>query len=68
MDAEISGITVEDEVIEKYKDVDKETSDKLAVEIATYFGKKIEESVDGYYIITPFNRVDLVNNIIELLK
>lgn len=68
MDAEISGINVEQEIIEKYKDANKETSDKLAVEIAAYFGDKIKDYVDGYYIITPFNRVDLVDSVIQNLK
>lgn len=68
MDAEISGISVEEEVIQKYLGADKDLKDKLAVEIATYFGEKIKEYVDGYYIITPFNRVDLVEKVIENLR
>ena len=67
MDAEISGISIE-EVIQKYLGADKDLKDKLAVEIATYFGEKIKEYVDGYYIITPFNRVDLVEKVIENLR
>lgn len=68
MDAEISGISIEEEVIQKYLGADKDLKDKLAVEIATYFGEKIKEYVDGYYIITPFNRVDLVEKVIENLR
>lgn len=68
MDAEISGINVEQNVIDRYEGVDKETADKLAVEIATYFGEKIKDYIDGYYIITPFNRVDLVTKVIENIE
>lgn len=68
MNAEISGIRVEDEVIEKYKNADRETAQRLAVDIATYFGRQIEAYVDGYYVITPFNRVDLVKKVIAELR
>lgn len=68
MNAEISGITVEQGVIDRYKDVDKETSNRLAVEIAVDFGKQIEDYIDGYYLITPFNRVDLIAGLIDNLK
>ncbi|MDI9468936.1 MAG: bifunctional homocysteine S-methyltransferase/methylenetetrahydrofolate reductase [Bacillota bacterium] len=68
MNAEISGIRVEDEIIEQYKAADRETAHRLAVEISAYFGKKIADYVDGYYIITPFSRVDLVKQVIAALR
>ncbi len=68
LDAEISGISVEGEVIQKYKDADKEEAKRLAVEITLYFGKEIKDYVDGYYLITPFNRVDLIQEVLESLR
>ncbi len=68
MDSEISGINVEKAVIDRYEGVDKDTANKLAVEIAYDFSTKIKDYIDGYYIITPFNRVDLVNKLIEKIK
>lgn len=68
MDSEISGITVEQAVIDRYEGVDKETANQLAVDIAYDFAKKIEDHIDGYYIITPFNRVDLVAKLIDRIR
>ncbi len=68
MNAEIAGVRVEDEVIEKYKHADRETAQRLAVDIAAYFGRQIAAHVDGFYIITPFNRVDLVRQLVAELR
>ncbi|MGO0882272.1 bifunctional homocysteine S-methyltransferase/methylenetetrahydrofolate reductase [Clostridioides difficile] len=64
MNNEISGITVSQDIIEMYKDASKEQATKLAINISTQIAKKIEPYVDGYYIITPFKRIDIVCNIL----
>ena len=68
MNNEIPGINVSDEIIEKYKDISKEEASKLAVSISTEIATEIEPYVDGYYFITPFNRVDLITEIIEKIR
>lgn len=65
MNEEISGISIENEIIEKYKGKSKEKSDKLAVEISLEFMKRIEDKVDGFYLITPFSRVDIIEEILK---
>ena len=67
MNNEISGITVADDIIERYKDLDKEAASELAVEISLEMIDKIREYVDGYYLITPFKRVDIISEIIKRL-
>ncbi|NMS88441.1 bifunctional homocysteine S-methyltransferase/methylenetetrahydrofolate reductase [Clostridioides difficile] len=64
MNNEISGITVSQNIIDMYKDISKEDSTKLAINISTQIAKEIEPYVDGYYIITPFKRIDIVCDII----
>lgn len=64
MNNEISGITVSQNIIDLYKDTSKEESSKLAVNISTQIAKEIEPYVDGYYIITPFKRIDIICDII----
>lgn len=68
MNNEISGITVSDEIIEMYKDVSKETADELAVSISTKIANTITDYVDGYYLITPFKRIDIISNIIDTIQ
>lgn len=65
MNEEISGIRVAEDIIEMYKDITKEEASKLAVDISLDFMNRIEDVVDGFYLITPFNRVDIIKNIIE---
>lgn len=64
MNNEISGITVSQEIIDMYKDASKEEATKLAINISTQIAKEIEPYVDGYYIITPFKRIDIVCDIL----
>lgn len=64
MDEEISGITVDDSIIEEYKNLSKEEASKRAVTLSLEFMDKIEDYVDGFYLITPFNRVDIIEEIV----
>lgn len=68
MNSEASGIRLDDEIIEQYKGLEREEASRLAVEITSDFMRKIEDYVDGYYIITPFSRVDIVGELIQLFK
>ena len=58
----------DDEIIEQYKGLEREEASRLAVEITSDFMRQIEDYVDGYYIITPFSRVDIVGKLIQLFK
>lgn len=68
MNSEASGIRLDDDIIERYKGLEREEASRLAVEITSDFMRKIEDYVDGYYIITPFSRVDIVGKLIQLFK
>ncbi|MNJ02427.1 bifunctional homocysteine S-methyltransferase/5,10-methylenetetrahydrofolate reductase protein [compost metagenome] len=51
-----------------YKDVSKEEGTELAVKLSTQIAKEISEYVDGYYLITPFKRIDIITRIIDNIK
>lgn len=68
MNSEASGIRLDDEIIERYKGLEREAASRLAVEITSDFMRQIEDYVDGYYIITPFSRVEIVGELIQLFK
>ncbi|HWQ76163.1 MAG TPA: bifunctional homocysteine S-methyltransferase/methylenetetrahydrofolate reductase [Syntrophomonas sp.] len=65
---EISGIQVADEIIARYEGKDREEAGQLAVAISTEMAEKIYDFVDGYYLITPFKRIDILTEIIDNLK
>lgn len=64
MNNEISGITVSQEIIDQYEGISKEDASKLAIQISVDIARKISDYVDGYYLITPFKRIDIIQQII----
>ena len=68
MNSEATGIRLDDDIIEQYRGLEREEASRLAVEITSDFMRQIEDDIDGYYIITPFSRVDIVGELIQLFK
>ena len=68
MESEISGIHVEERIINAYHGLDREAAEELAVKLSLEIAKDIEPYIDGYYIITPFARTALVARIVKGLK
>ena len=67
MDSEVNGITVDPKVIEMYSGLDRAEGEILAEKISVTIAEKIAPYVDGYYMITPFNRTGLISSIIDKL-
>ena len=66
---EIPGITIPEEEILKFnQDMSREEAEKVGVEIAVKTAEQISNYVSGFYFITPFNRANMINKIIERLK
>ena len=65
MNSEISGITVDPEIIRRYEGTDRAAGEALAVELSTEFAREIAPYVDGYYLMTPFGRTGLVARILD---
>lgn len=69
MQNEMPGIHVPEEIIARYTaEMKREEAERTAVEISVETGRKMADFADGYYIMTPFNRVTLVNKIINGLR
>ncbi len=68
MNSEISGIVVSESLIKLYENVSKERAGELAIEISSAIAKEISLYVDGFYLITPFQRVDIICEIMKNIK
>lgn len=68
MNNEISGINVSEEIIKMYEGVSKEEASELAVNISVKIAEEISQYCDGFYIITPFKRIDIVSDIIRRIQ
>lgn len=66
--AGIRGIRVSDEVRNLYHGADKEKSAKIAIEVSVAYARAMRNMVSGFYIVTPFRRIDLVDVIIKELR
>lgn len=65
MNNEISGIEVDEKIIAMYEGKDRAQAGELAVTISNAIVDEIKDYVDGYYLITPFNRVELIEQIVQ---
>ena len=68
MESEITGIHVEERIINAYHGLSREEAEELAVQLSLEIAKDITPYIDGYYIITPFARTALVARIVKGLK
>lgn len=68
MEHEIAGIRVDEQIIAMYENKNREEGEDLAVRIVSAIAQEISEYVDGFYLITPFNRVKLVERILGKLR
>ncbi len=69
MKNEMPGIHVPDEIIKCYQpEMSREEAQEAAVEISMEIGRKAMDFTDGFYLMTPFNRVSLVKVIMDRLR
>lgn len=68
MNSEMAGIDVAPEITERYRDKNREEGEELALRISAGVIREIAEYIDGYYVITPFKRVELVLKIIDIIR
>ncbi|MGI5892044.1 MAG: bifunctional homocysteine S-methyltransferase/methylenetetrahydrofolate reductase [Bacillota bacterium] len=65
---EIAGISIPEEILLRYKDTEPQEAAQLAVEISIEIIEKIQDITDGYYLIVPLQRVDIICQLIDRIK
>ena len=68
MDSEINGIRVDETITQMYEGKNRAEGEELAVTISAEIAKRIAPYVDGYYLMTPFQRTALICRILEKIK
>lgn len=68
MNSEISGITVDRRIIDIYEGKSRDECTELAVDISTDIAKRIAGFCDGYYLMTPFSRTDIMSRLVGNIK
>lgn len=65
---EISGMHVSDEIVARYEGKSREEAEALAVEISVDAARAMAPYTDGFYLMTPFKRVELIARILRELE
>lgn len=68
MNNEIAGIAVSEDIIRQYEGLDRDEASRLAIKLTTEIALTMSDYIDGYYMITPFSRTDIICEIMKNLK
>ena len=68
MENEINGIHVEEDTIQRFAGLDREQGEALGLEVSMQMAREALPYADGFYLMTPFNRVALMERLIARLK
>lgn len=68
MNNEVAGIEVPQDVVQRYHGLDRDAAEALAVELSVGYAKRMEPCTAGWYFMTPFQRVGLIERILAALR
>ena len=68
MENEVNGIHVDEAIIQKFEGLDRAAGEELGLEVSVQAAKAAAPYVDGFYLMTPFNRVALMERLIARLR
>ena len=68
MENEVNGIHLDEAVIRRYEGADRARGEELALEISLAAAKAAAPCADGFYLMTPFGRVGLMERLIAALR
>ena len=68
MENEVNGIHVDDAIIQKFEGLDRAAGEELGLEVSEQAAKAAAPYADGFYLMTPFNRVALMERLIARLR
>ena len=68
MENEVNGIHVDEAIIQKFEGLDRAAGEELGLEVSVQTAKAAAPYADGFYLMTPFNRVALMERLIDRLR
>ena len=66
--SEVTGIEVDERVIAAYEGLDRAQGEEMAMRLCQKVAARVADDVDGYYIMTPFQRVGLVERVMQAIQ
>ena len=68
MENEVNGIHVDAEIIERFAGLDRAQGEELGLEVSVKAAQAAAPYADGFYLMTPFNRIALMERLIARRK
>lgn len=68
MSQEMAGIDIPEEFVAQYEGLDRDAAEELAVELSILLAQRMKPVTDGWYLMTPFQRVNLIERILKCLN
>ena len=64
----VAGMTIDPEIVASYENLDREQGEARARQLCLEIAGRTARDVDGFYIMTPFQRVELVKRVIAGIR
>ena len=68
MENEVNGIHVDEAIIQRFEGLDRAAGEELGLEVSVQAAKAAAPYADGFYLMTPFNRVAPMERLIARLR
>ena len=68
MENEVNGIHVDQQIIDRFEGLDRAAGEELGLEVSVQAAKAAAPYADGFYLMTPFNRIALMERLIARLN
>ena len=65
---EVHGVVVDEALVKRYEGADRERGEEIALELSVGFARDMRDTVDGYYLMTPFGRTGLICRIMDGIR
>ena len=67
MSQEMAGIDIPEDIVNMYEGLDRDSAEELAVKLSVDVANRMHDFTHGLYLITPFQRVSLIEKILQKL-
>ncbi len=65
MSQEMAGIDIPENIVNMYEGLDRDSAEELAVKLSVDVANRMRDFTHGLYLITPFQRVSIIEKILE---
>lgn len=66
---EMPGIHISEEIVNRYdQNMTREEAEEVATQISLEIAEKLMDIADGFYLMTPFQRAELISHIMKQIK